>query len=305
MKRYDVAILGGGPAGYTAALYCARAGLQTVVVEELYAGGQMTLTNQIDNYPGFADGVDGFTLGMQMQHGAQRFGAETCSAQVLSVNLTGAEKRLTTTSGEMAASAVILATGAKHRTLGLPREQELTGKGVSYCATCDGMFFRDKTVAVVGGGNSAVADAMVLARLAKRVILIHRRNTLRASHTEQERLAAMPNVELRLQTTVTGLEGEERLSGVTLQDTQTLVSSSMMVDGLFVSIGRAPSSELFRGQVALDEAGYVIADETTQTNLAGVFVAGDLRTKPLRQIVTAAADGAVAAEFAERYLQKG
>ena len=301
-RIYDVIVIGGGPAGYTAALYTARAGLSTVVIEKMAAGGQMTQTTQIDNYPGFDQGIDGYTLGMKMQAGAERFGVVTKYAQVLSAQLQGEIKTLDTTEGPLQARVVIVATGADHKHLGLEKEAALVGRGVGYCAACDGMFYRGKTVAVVGGGNSAAADALVLSRIAKKVILIHRRDTLRATKIYHEPLMKAENVEFRWNSTVTDLHHGDKLTGLTLTDTKSGEESHQEVDGLFISIGRHPVTELFREQLVLDENGYILADETTRTNIPGVFAVGDVRTKEVRQIVTAAADGAVAAHWAEQYL---
>ena len=303
MKQiYDVIVIGGGPGGYTAALYCARAGLHTVILEKMMPGGQMALTEQIDNYPGFDQGVDGFTLGQQMKKGAERFGAETRTADVLSVKLEGEIKEVETTDGIVSGRVVILATGAATRELGLPGEKELVGRGVSYCATCDGMFFRGKIVVVVGGGNSAAADAMVLSRVCEKVILVHRRDTLRATKVYHKPLMEAENVAFRWNSTVTELLQEGRLTGVKVKDTITGEETVVPCDGLFVSIGRAPASELVKGVLELDEAGYVKADESTRTSIPGVFAVGDVRTKVLRQIITAAADGAVASHYADEYL---
>lgn len=300
---YDTVILGGGPAGYTAALYAARAGLSTLVVEKFSPGGQMTETPLIENYPGFDEGVDGFTLGMKMATAAERFGAVTRTSEALSVELTGSPKRIVTDSGEIWAKSVILATGARHRHLGVAGEEALVGRGVGYCAACDGMLYRGKTVAVVGGGNSAASDVMVLSKLCRKVYLIHRRDTLRATRIYHEPLMKAENVEFLWNTQVTGFLSEGRLTGVTLL--REGKEETLALDGLFISIGRSPETELYRGQVTLDEQGYVVADESTKTNLPGVFVAGDLRTKSLRQIVTAASDGAAAAHAAEEYLAVG
>lgn len=303
MKQiYDVIVIGGGPGGYTAALYCARAGLHTVILEKMMPGGQMALTEQIDNYPGFDQGVDGFTLGQQMKNGAERFGAETRTVDVLSVKLEGEIKEVETTDGIVSGRVVILATGAATRELGLPGEKELVGRGVSYCATCDGMFFRGKTVVVVGGGNSAAADAMVLSRVCEKVILVHRRDTLRATKVYHKPLMEAKNVAFRWNSTVTELLQEGRLTGVKVKNTITGEETVVPCDGLFVSIGRAPASELVKGVLELDEAGYVKADESTRTSIPGVFAVGDVRTKVLRQIITAAADGAVASHYADEYL---
>ena len=299
---YDVLIIGGGPAGYTAALYAARAGLSVLVLEKLAAGGQMALTSQIDNYPGFPQGADGFTLGQDMRAGAERFGAQSRSTQVLSVALSGPVKTVHTDAGSLQGRTVIIATGAQPRLLGVPQEQALTGKGVSYCAHCDGMFYRDKTVMVVGGGNSAVAEALFLSRLCKKVILVHRRDALRATKLYLDQLEKAGNIALRWNSQIAELVHDIRLTGVVLEDVNTGLRTTVACDGLFVSIGRDPASALVEGQLELDENGYIIADETTQTSLPGVYAAGDVRTTPLRQIVTAVADGAVAAHYAEIYL---
>ena len=303
-NTYDVIVIGGGPAGYTAAMYTARAGLKTAVLEKLYAGGQMTQTSQIDKYPGFDEGIDGFSLGMKMLSGAERFGVKTVNTQVLSAQLEGAVKRLQTSDGEFSARAVIIATGADHRALGIDGEQDLVGRGVAYCAACDGMLFRGKTVAVVGGGNSAAADALLLSRVAKKVYLIHRRDSLRATKIYHAPLKNAENVEFYWNSTISRLISEGKLTGVELTDTLTGATRELELDGLFISIGRAPATEIFREQLALDPGGYIIADETTRTSLPGVFAAGDVRTKALRQIITAAADGAVAAFYTEEYLIK-
>lgn len=300
MARYDVIVIGGGPAGYTAALYTARAGLRTVVLEKLFAGGQMTQTQQIDNYPGFPEGIDGITLGMQMQEGARRFGVETINTEVTSVILNQPVKAVLTPDGMYEAPVVIIATGADHKHLGISREEDLTGRGVAYCAACDGMFYRNKVVAVVGGGNSAAADAAVLARVAKKVYLIHRRDQLRADRVYHKPLAELQNLEFVFNSEVTGLLGEDQLTGV-LVTAKDGSKRELALDGLFVSVGRKPVTALFAGQLELED-GYIVADESTRTSLPGVFAVGDVRTKAVRQIVTATADGAVAAHYAEEYL---
>ncbi len=301
---YDTVIIGGGPGGYTAALYAARAGLDTLVLEKLAPGGQMALTHQIDNYPGFEEGVDGFTLAQKMQQGAQRFGAKTKLSQVLSVDLTAEPKQVKTSSETLQARTVVIATGANPRELGLPMEKELTGKGVSYCAHCDGMFYRGKTVVIVGGGNTAVAEALFLSRLAKQVILIHRRDTLRATKIYHEPLLKAENVTFFWNCAVTELLHDEKITGVRIKNLITGEESVVDTDGLFISIGRAPATELVQEQLSLDSAGYILADETTATNIPGVYAVGDVRAKALRQIVTAVADGAAAIHHAEEYLAK-
>ena len=299
---YDCVIVGGGPAGYTAALYAVRAGLRTLVLEKFSAGGQMTETPLIENYPGLPDGIDGFSLGESMKVGAERFGAETRQTEVLSMALTEDVKRIVTDSGEVLARTVILAMGAVHRHLGVAHEETLIGRGVGYCAACDGMLYRGKTVAVVGGGNSAVSDALLLSKLCQRVYLIHRRDSLRASKIYHEPLSRVENVEFLWDSRVSELLFEKKLSGIRLENLKSGEETELSVDGLFISIGRSPATDLVRGQVALDENGYILAGEDTKTNVPGVFAAGDIRTKALRQIVTAASDGAVAAHYAEEYL---
>ncbi len=299
---YDLIVIGGGPGGYTAALYGTRAGLDTLIIEKMAAGGQMTQTTQIDNYPGFDQGIDGYELGQKMRSGAERFGAKSEFAEVSSVDLTGNVKKIITDQGEFFSKTVVIATGASHKHLGLEREEQLIGRGVAYCAACDGMFYKGKTVAVVGGGNAAVADALALSRICEKVILIHRRDTLRATKIYHEQLKNTSNVELRWNSRVHDLLGEDGLTGLELQDVNTGELSTLSVDGLFVSIGQSPATSLFEGQVELDGAGYVVADESTRTNLSGVYAVGDVRTKPVRQIITATADGAVAVYYAEEYL---
>ena len=299
---YDMIILGGGPAGYSAALYAARAGMDTLVLEKMSAGGQMALTDIIDNYPGFDEGVDGFTLGMKMQQGAERFGAKSEYGEVQSVNLTGEIKTVVTDSGEYQSRTVVIATGANPRPLGLPEEASLVGRGLHYCAHCDGRFYKDKTVMVIGGGNSAVSDALYLSRLARKVYLVHRRDTLRATKIYHEPLMKADNVEFFWNRTVSDVIMGERVIGATLRDVKTECTEQVLCDGVFVSIGRLPVTDFLGGQLPLDEHGYIIADETTKTAIHGVFAVGDVRTKALRQVVTAAADGAVAAHFAEECL---
>ncbi len=299
---YDMIVIGGGPGGYTAALYGTRAGLDTLVVEKLSPGGQMTQTTQIDNYPGFDRGVDGFELGSNMKAQAERFGAKTRFAEVQAVELAGDVKKITTSDGLFLGRTVVIATGAGHKHLGLDREEELIGRGVGYCAACDGMFYRGKTVAVVGGGNSAAADALLLSRICKKVILIHRRDALRATKIYHDQLEKAENVELRWNSTVHRLLGDSRISGLELRDVNTGELSQIQVDGLFISVGQTPATELFRGQLELDAGGYILADESTKTHIDGVFAVGDVRTKAVRQVITAAADGAVAAHYAEQAL---
>lgn len=303
-KIYDTVIIGGGPAGYTAALYAARAGLSTLVLEKLSPGGQMTETENIENYPGFSDGIDGFTLGFNMQSGAEKFGAESAMTEVISANLSENPKIITTDNGEVLAKTVIIATGAHHKHLGIKNEEELIGRGVGYCAACDGMLYKDKTVAVVGGGNSAVQDALLLSRICKKVYLIHRRDTLRATKIYHEPLMKTENVEFLWNSAVDEFLFEKKLHAINVKNLKDGSTKTVELDGIFISIGRAPVSELFKNEITLDEQGYIVADESTKTNIPGVFAAGDIRTKALRQVVTAAADGAVAAHFAEEYISQ-
>ena len=299
---YDTIIIGGGPAGYTAALYAARAGLDTLILERMAPGGQMGLTGEIENYPGFDEGIDGFTLGMKMQQGAEKFGAKTEYAEVTSLDLTAENRIIHTTSGDFSTKTLIIASGANPRHLGVPGEDRLIGRGVHYCAHCDGRFYKDKTVAVVGGGNSAVGDALYLSRLCKKVYLIHRRDTFRASKVYHQPLMESENIELILDSGVKELVAEARLSAVVTENLKSGESRTIDCDGLFVSIGRQPATEFLSGLIPLDKGGYVIADESCETPIPGVFVAGDVRTKTLRQVVTAASDGAVAAHRAEEYI---
>lgn len=299
---YDTVIIGGGPAGYTAALYASRAGFDTLVIEKMSVGGQMALTGDIDNYPGFEEGVDGFTLGMKMQVAAERFGAKTSYDEVLNIDFSEKTKKIKTFSGVIFAKTVIIATGANPRELGVEGEEALIGKGVHYCAHCDGRFYKDKTVVVVGGGNSAAADALYLSRLAKKVYLVHRRDTLRATKIYHEPLINDENIEFVWNSTVEEFLTEDRVCGVKLKNVISGEIKEIECDGVFVSIGRKPATEFLKDIIDLDRNGYIIADESTKTNIDGVYAVGDVRTKNLRQVVTAVADGAVAVHFLEEYL---
>lgn len=301
-KLYDMIVIGGGPAGYTAALYAARAGLSTLVIEKMSVGGQMAITDVIDNYPGFEEGVDGFTLGMKMQAGAERFGAKTAYAEVREVDLSVNPKIITTDMDEYEAHTVVIATGAGPKYLGMEGETEFLGRGVHYCAHCDGRFYKDKTVIVVGGGNSAAADALYLSHLAKKVYVVHRRDTLRATKVYHEPLMRAENVEFLWNSTVAGFYADENGKRAKIVEVASGEARMLVADAVFVSIGRTPATALFRDSLTLDAGGYIVADETTRTNISGVFAVGDVRTKALRQVVTAVADGAVAVHFAEEYL---
>jgi thioredoxin reductase (NADPH) len=303
MRRiYDVIIIGGGPAGFTSAIYTSRAGLDTLVLEKISAGGQMTQTAQIDNYPGFPDGVEGFELGFKMKMGAERFGAKTINAEVTGVNLKEKIKEILTDVGVFLSRSVIIATGAEHKHLGLANEENLIGKGVGYCAACDGMLYKGKTVVVIGGGNSAAADALLLSKICKKVIVVHRRDTLRAERFYHTPLFNARNIEFEWNSTVCEILADNKVAGVKIKNTIDGAEKEIYTDGVFISIGRTPQTELFKEQICIDKSGYIIADETTKTNIDGVFAAGDVRTKSVRQIVTAVADGATASYYAEEYL---
>ncbi len=299
---YDMIIIGGGPGGYTAALYATRSGLDVLLLERLSAGGQLALTHQIDNYPGYDAGIDGYALAEKMQAGAHRFGAKTKYTEVTGVKLDSQTKEVYTRDGTFLAKTVVLSTGANPKELSIPREQEYVGRGVHYCAACDGMFYRNKTVVVVGGGNTAAADALILSRICKQVILVHRRDSLRATKIYHEPLLQAGNVSFVWNSTPTQLILGEKLQGLLVTDVYSGEQQAIQCDGIFVSIGRKPATDLVAGQLVLDDNGYVMADESTRTNLPGVFAVGDVRTKALRQVVTAVADGAVASHFAEEYL---
>ena len=301
-RVYDMVIIGGGPAGYTAALYAARAGLRTVVLEKLSAGGQMALTHKIDNYPGFPDGIDGFELAEAMQQQAERFGAETEYAEVSRLDLRADPKVIETSEGSFYGRTVVIATGAGPRELGLPNEQQLVNKGVAYCAACDGMFYKGKTVMVVGGGNSAAADALLLSRIAKKVILVHRRDTLRATKVYHAPLMAAENVEFMWNSAVAEILADGKVVGAKLRNVVNGEETEIACDGIFISVGRKPATGLVAHQLELDEAGYIVAGESTETSIPGVYAVGDVRTKQLRQVVTAVADGAMAVHAAEQYL---
>lgn len=299
----DIVIIGGGPAGLTAGLYAARGGAETRLFEELFAGGQAAKTERIDNFPGFPEGVDGFAVGSLLEQQATRFGLEIAYDGVASLELTGEEKRVVLTSGEaVSAKAVILCMGATPRKLGVADEERLTGAGVSYCATCDGAFFRGKRVAVVGGGDTALSDALYLARFCESVTLIHRRDALRGAAALQKSVFAEPKIQVCWNSTVTDLMGEEKLSGLKLKNVQTDELSELPVEGVFVAVGIVPRTELVKGQLNLARDGSIETDNRMQTSAPGVFAAGDIRNTPLRQVVMACADGALAATAALEWI---
>ncbi|MFC2434500.1 thioredoxin-disulfide reductase [Peptidiphaga sp.] len=301
----DVVIVGSGPAGWTAAIYSARAGFEPLVLAgTLEAGGALMTTTEVENFPGWPEGVLGPDLMERLQTQAERFGAQVEYEDAVELELDGEVKTITTESGVYRARVVILALGSAYRKLGLDREAEFSGKGVSYCATCDGFFFKGKEIAVVGGGDSAVTEALFLARFGSTVHVIHRRGELRASKVMADRLLAEPNVEVHWNKVVTALHGEATLESATLTDTVTGETSTLPVSGLFVAIGHDPRSAIVRGEVAVDDAGYILVDEpSTRTNAPGVFAAGDVVDHTYRQAVTAAGSGCRAALDAQSYLE--
>lgn len=300
---YDIIIIGSGPAGLSAAIYVQRACLDTIVIEKNgISGGQVLNTWEVDNYPGFP-GVTGFELSRQFREHANKLGARVVQDEVVQVELSGNVKKVVCEEETYEARCVILASGAHHRTLEVPGEEELRGAGVSYCATCDGAFFRGRTVAVVGGGDAALEDAIFLARMCEKVYIVHRRDKLRGAKRLQERLQALENIEFVWNSETVAIEGNAQVEALRLRQTKTGEERRLDVDGVFIAVGIAPESELYAGQLELDEQGYIRADESGQTSVPGVFAAGDVRTKALRQILTAASDGANCVASAERYLQ--
>jgi thioredoxin reductase (NADPH) len=302
MAHYDCLIIGGGPAGLTAGLYACRAGFKTALIEGMFPGGQIITTHMLENYPGFPDGVSGQDFGVLLEKQATRFGLEILYDQAEHAELEGPIKTIKTAGGEHTARCVILCMGGEPRRLGLPREDELRGRGVSYCATCDGAFFRDKVVAVVGGGDTACEEGAYLARMAKKVYLIHRRSELRASAVVAQRVKTDDHVEILWDAVVDSIAGETEVTGIGVKNNKTGAILDVPLNGLFVAIGVIPRSDLVKGVVDMTEDGHIKTDWSMRTNIAGVFAAGDVRDTVLRQVVTAAADGAVAADAASQYL---
>lgn len=301
---YDIGIIGNGPAGATAAIYAGRAGLTSIMFEKASPGGQMGITSIIENYPGFPS-VEGFELAMSMNKQAKGFGASSKTSEVKSVDLLSNPKVITTSRGDFEVKSVIIAGGAKPRLLGVPGEEEYKGRGVSYCATCDGMFFRGKEVIVNGGGDTAFEDALYLSNICSKVYIVHRREGFRASASSVKKAEGHDNIEFILNAVVKEISGDEsRVTSVTLKDTVTGEEKKVECSGIFVAVGRIPESDLYKDVLNLDPAGYIVAGEDCRTNVDGVFAAGDIRTKKLRQIVTACADGANAAEEAGKWLEK-
>lgn len=302
MEKLGVAIIGGGPAGLAAGIYAARGGAKVKLFEEMFPGGQIVKTHKVENYPGISGGPDGYALAAALEKHASEFELPVIYGSVTDLKLTEKEKTFTVNGEEYAADAVILCMGAGPRKLGHPEEDKFVGAGVSYCATCDGNFYRGRDVAVVGGGDTAVSDALYLAGLCRQVYLIHRRDQFRAAATLVDRVKRAENVELVLDSTVVGLSGEDRLSAVTVENKFTKEQRELSVGGLFVAVGILPRTELVQGQLDLDEGGFIVTDKYMQTSVPGVFAAGDIRNTPLRQVVTACADGAIAATKAVEYV---
>lgn len=300
---YDIAIIGGGPAGLAAGIYAARGGTKCVLIEEMFLGGQMTRTEKIDNYPGFDDGIDGFTAAGRLEKQAKKFGLEIVSKQVVSVSFTGEAKHIVCDDGEIDAKAVIIATGATPRRLGLDNEENYVGAGVSYCATCDGAFFKGKLVVVVGGGDTALSDAIYLSKLAKKVYLVHRRSEFRGTKVLQDAVRARDNIELVLDSVPQMIIGDKNVTALEVKNVKSGETRMLEADGVFAAVGIEPRTELFEGTLELTDAKNIVTNERMETSVSGVFAAGDARDTQLRQVVTALADGAVAATSAIEYLK--
>jgi thioredoxin reductase (NADPH) len=301
-RNYEVAIIGGGPAGLTAGLYTARARLNSLLIEKGLVGGQITNAERVENYPGFPDGISGFELGQLMHQQAAKYGLKTVTAEATGIELQEGQRVVKTTEGDFTAKAVIIAGGSKRQTLGVPREEEFTGKGVSYCAICDAAFFREQPVAVVGGGDAAITEALHLAKFASKVTVIHRRHQLRATRILQERTFAEPKIDFRWDSTVERIEGEDFVKRLRLNHVLTGEKSILEVAGIFISVGFKPDTDYLKGILPLDAIGHIITNEKMETEVPGILAAGDIRNNSGRQAITAAGDGATAAIYAERFL---
>jgi len=302
--RYDVIIIGAGPAGLSAAIYAARSGMKTAVFEKAIVGGQITVTEDVENYPGFEHAISGFELTDKMKKQAERFGAEFIDAEVTSLGLEGKCKIIGTHDQEYRAKCIIFCSGAFPRRLNVPGEERLTGRGVSYCATCDGALYRNKKVAVVGGGDSAIEEGIFLTKFAEKVYVIHRRDELRAQYIIQQRAFKNPKMEFIWDTVVQEIKGESKISELELYNRKTDKVSFLPVDGIFLYVGILPNTSLLESRVTLDAQGFIITDEFMHTNIQGIFAAGDVRSKVLRQVVTATSDGATAAWSAEKWVEE-
>ena len=302
-KIYDLLVLGAGPAGLTAAIYGGRANLSVLVLEEMIAGGEIANSERLDNYPGFPEGISGVEFGQLLEKQASRFGAEIVSAAIIEADILGEIKKVSTSAGDFYGRTVIIATGTSPRLLGVPGEDLLRGRGISFCATCDGPFFRDREIAVIGGGDSAVKEALYLTRFARKIYLIHRRDKLRAVPYLQEQILNHPKVQFLWDTVVKRFNGEQKLESITVENLKDSTRKELPVDGAFLYIGRIPNTAFLK-DVEMDGQGYIITSEEMETPVPGVFAAGDVRRKFLRQVVTAAADGAVAAMMAVKFLEE-
>ncbi len=299
---YDVIIVGGGPAGFTAALYSARSNLKTLLIERFFVGGQMSTTEVMENYPGFEEPINGIDLALRMENQAKKFGTEVISEEVVELDLDDEIKIVKTTNGEYRCKTVILGMGGSPRKLGLPSENNLMGRGISYCATCDGSFYRDMDVAIIGGGDTAVEDANYLSRICNKVYLVHRRDELRATKTLQDDVFKNPKVEIVWDSVPESINGDMSVESINVKNKKTGDVRTLEVSGIFVAIGSNPNTELIKEKLKMSESGYIVTGDDMQTSIAGVFACGDIRDKLLRQVVTAAADGAIAAYAAEKYI---
>ncbi|MCI9627217.1 MAG: thioredoxin-disulfide reductase [Clostridia bacterium] len=301
---YDVVIIGGGPAGMSCGLYAGRAGMKTMIVEKMFSGGQMSTTNEVENYPGVENVISGAELAYKFENQARKFGVEFLNADVTGVQLEGAVKKIVTSQETLETKTVVFAMGTVARKLGLEDEARLTGKGVSYCATCDGAFFRGKDVAVIGGGDTALEDAIFLSRFCSKVYLVHRRNEFRGAKVLQDQVLQTENIEICYQMVAEKILGENRVEGVVLRQAENMAQRQLTVQGIFVAVGSDPSSQLVQEVLELSKGGYILTDDTMQTSIPGVYAAGDIREKQLRQIITAASDGAIAGFNAALYATK-
>jgi len=301
-KEYEVIIIGGGPAGLSAGIYTSRARLNSLLIERGVVGGQIADAELVENYPGFAEGVSGPELGQLMHQQATRYGLKTVIAEATGIELKGEKRVVKTTRGNFTTRAVIIASGSERLKLGIPGEGKLTGRGVSYCATCDGPFFKEKPVAVVGGGDAAIAEALHLVKFASKVIVIHRRDQLRATRILEERARAEPKIEFLWNSVVEKIEGEDAVKRLKLRQVKTKEKSTLDVAGVFIAIGFKPNTEYLKGVLPLDKAGYIITNDKMETKIGGIFAAGDIRLNSAQQAITAAGDGATAAVFAQKFL---